>query len=137
MHELYGGNEVGVVRYDGDPDAFVALVWAWMIDNDMPHRPIKPPEPRWWRCQPGSPDGTWSLWGAPSKARGAFYGATIELGHFLGDLCVDEDGERYPGHDWTPWRTSATPGRRMRHCHNCSKYEVGPLTTVELPAGDQ
>ncbi len=71
----------GVVRYDGDPDVFTALIHAWAIKElpallDAPAA-ICPPEPRLYRWVPGGEYGQW-LDTAARPGHGVWTGALIK-----------------------------------------------------------
>lgn len=77
------GELYGYVRYDGDPDVFVALAWRLGIDHDWA-RPIQPPAPRLMRSSP-DPSGeyAWVLVPVDRPGRGVFSGALIRPGNYL------------------------------------------------------
>jgi len=77
--------DVALIRYDGDPDVFTALAWAWLMDEESEsesgHYAVEPPRPRLYRFNPtDDPDYSWLL-GRPSKpGPGVFTGALLERG---------------------------------------------------------
>jgi hypothetical protein len=82
-YEDTGGRPpVAVVRYDGDPDVFTALVWSWMrwgYDEDQQSR-LLPPEPRLFRWNP-DPTHTYGsiLARAGRPGRGVWLGAEVHF----------------------------------------------------------
>lgn len=96
---------VALVRYDGDPDVFAALAATWLAEEEI-RRPIEPPKPRLYRCNP-DPSGEYGwLLGQPTRpGPGTFLGALIELAKWPPDVCIDEaTGERHAEHAWGEWR---------------------------------
>jgi hypothetical protein len=75
--------EIGVVRYDGDPDVFTALAWALAIAQDSDYA-VQPPQPRLYRCNP-EPTGEYAWWLTPAqqRGRGVFLGATVRPGRYF------------------------------------------------------
>lgn len=76
---------VAIVRYDGDPDVFTALTWAWLIDRqdecEDGHYSIEAPLPRLYRINPtDDPDFSWTLSRSAKRGRGVFTGAVVTRG---------------------------------------------------------
>jgi hypothetical protein len=125
---------VALVRYDGDPDVFAALAAAWLADNDI-HRPIEPPKPRLYRCNPDFTGEYGWLLGEPDRpGPGTFLGALIVTAQWPEHMCIDGEGERRQEHDWSAWRdrpASLGPPQlgqpaRIRNCEHCGRYDAEP-----------
>ncbi|BEL07865.1 hypothetical protein Q0Z83_060560 [Actinoplanes sichuanensis] len=84
VHQLLDGDdEIGLIRYDGDPDVFTALAWAHCINHEIDSS-IMPPTPRLYRCNPDFTGEYGWLLGMPSKpGPGAFLGATIRTARYF------------------------------------------------------
>lgn len=129
VHRLYDAEPaVAVVRYDGDPDVFAALATEWLSSEGI-RRPIQPPQPQLYRCNP-DPSGEYGwLLGTPRRpGPGTFLGALLELAKWPEGVCIDETtGERHPEHAWGEWHhrsprnpaTRPTDIVRSRNCQHC------------------
>jgi hypothetical protein len=74
---------LALVRYDGDPDVFTALAWAYLIENDLDYS-IEPPEPRLFRCNPDfTGEYSWLMAEATERGRGVFLGARVDRGEYF------------------------------------------------------
>lgn len=70
-------NCIAVIRYDGDPDVFTALAWAYSIQESTEHS-IEPPQPRLYRCNPDfTGEFSWLLYPAEKRGRGVWLGAEL------------------------------------------------------------
>jgi hypothetical protein len=76
---------MAVIRYDGDPDVFAALAWAYLADRQAEyedgHYSVEPPDPRLYRLNPTvDPDFSWLLGRPTMPGRGTFVGAVLTRG---------------------------------------------------------
>jgi hypothetical protein len=137
---------VALVRYDGDPDVFTALAADWLRDEGI-RRPIAPPKPRLYRCNPDFTGKYGWLLGTPDRpGPGTFLGALIELMKWPEGVCIDEvTGERHPEHTWSEWRERSTrnpPTRptdvvRSRNCQHCCAGQAVTHGERELAFANQ
>lgn len=99
---------VAVVRYDGDPDVFTALVHAWLMSQEFDET-VLPPEPRLYRWNP-DPSRTYTsvLADAARPGPGVWLGAVVELarradGPIADKMCNPCDAVRGERHySWCP-----------------------------------
>jgi hypothetical protein len=79
LEDAYGAESdvLGVVRYDGDPDVFTAVVHAWLITEGI-ECVVAPPKPRLYRWNP-DPTGEFTglLYPAQQPGSGVWLGATV------------------------------------------------------------
>lgn len=145
VHRLIDGEPaVALVRYDGDPDVFAALAADWLRLEDI-HRPVKPPQPRLYRCNP-DPTGefSWTLGTPAQPGPGTFVGALIELAEWPADVCIDKwTGQQEAAHPWSDWEDRSGVYHppwlgavaRFRICRNCNRYDAVRFSELES-AGD-
>jgi hypothetical protein len=77
-------DDIAVVRYDGDPDTFTAIVWEWMArrhgEGYADQFSVEPPQPRLYRFNPSSdPDYAWQLGRPDRKGPGVFVGSLLTV----------------------------------------------------------
>lgn len=99
--------QIGVLRYDGDPDVFTAVVAPWLRSEGF-DGPIEPPAPALWRWVP-DPSCDFRLTDAHRRGPGVWLGSLIVLAHTgTGPVaevycspCDACRGERH--HTWCPY----------------------------------
>jgi hypothetical protein len=100
---------VAVVRYDGDPDVFTALVHHWLLTEraNYGQQSVLPPEPRLFRWNP-DPSRTFSylLAKANNPGRGVWLGARVQFARdTTGPLATSTCNgcEAFPGERHAGW----------------------------------
>lgn len=88
---------IAVIRYDGDPDVFTALAWAYAIEQEEDYT-LLPPEPSLYRCNPTPLDSEFSFWlGEPEKrGPGVWLGARVNRGVYRQPAYMREFIARLP-----------------------------------------
>ena len=86
--------DLACVRYDGDPDVYTALYWAFAIDKGLDYS-IQPPRPGLYRW---NPDPCQEFAGLLSRAekpgRGVFLGAPVSRGTYFEPAWMREFTDR-------------------------------------------